>query len=84
MNIAQAVKSVLSNYVTFGGRAARFEFWWWWLVNSMVGIVIAGTAVASRDNSLLMGYYLITFLQTLAVTVRRHPRAWLGDLFVNG
>ena len=72
MNPIEAISSVLGKFVTFSGRASRSEFWWWWLFNLIVGLVVASTAIASRDNSMLMVYYLATFLPTLAVTVRRH------------
>ncbi|MBT5073389.1 MAG: DUF805 domain-containing protein [Kordiimonadaceae bacterium] len=72
MNPIEAITSVLGKYFSFQGRACRSEFWWWWLFNLIIGLVIAGTAIASRDNGILMGYYLVTFLPTLAVTVRRH------------
>lgn len=29
MQMIEAVRRVLSNYVTFSGRAARPEYWWW-------------------------------------------------------
>lgn len=72
MGPIQAVSSVLSNFATFKGRACRSEFWWWWLFTMIVGILIAGTAMTTRDNMFLMIFYVVIFIPNLAVTVRRH------------
>ncbi|MDG1707744.1 MAG: DUF805 domain-containing protein [Emcibacteraceae bacterium] len=72
MNPMEAVSSVLNNFATFKGRACRSEFWWWWLFTMIVGILIAGTAAASRDSTFLMIFYVAIFIPNLAVTVRRH------------
>ena len=39
MTFGQAIKSVLTHYATFEGRARRSEYWWWYLLNA---IIIAG------------------------------------------
>jgi uncharacterized membrane protein YhaH (DUF805 family) len=33
-----AVRTVLSKYATFGGRASRAEFWWWFLAMVIVSV----------------------------------------------
>ncbi len=38
MTFTEAVKTVLSKYATFTGRAARPEFWWWCLFTFLLGI----------------------------------------------
>ena len=38
-NMTAAVRSVLSNYVNFSGRASRPEFWWWILAVFLVSAV---------------------------------------------
>jgi uncharacterized membrane protein YhaH (DUF805 family) len=71
MSFADAVRSALSKYVTFSGRARRSEFWWFALFSIIVSIVasvldrIMGTAFVS----ILAGLALL--LPSLAVTVRR-------------
>lgn len=40
MNFMEAVKSVYGKYATFGGRAARSEYWWFVLFNIIVAIII--------------------------------------------
>ena len=49
MNFTTAVRSVLSKYVTFSGRALRSEYWWWILFVFLVALVtsiIDGAVVA--------------------------------------
>ncbi len=40
MNFTEAVSKVYSNYVTFGGRARRSEYWWWALYMLITGVVV--------------------------------------------
>jgi uncharacterized membrane protein YhaH (DUF805 family) len=77
MNFAEAVKTVLSKYAVFSGRARRSEFWWFVLFNILVSIVasiidaILGTdwSTGSGLISLIVG--LALFIPYLAVAVRR-------------
>ncbi|HEV2886421.1 MAG TPA: DUF805 domain-containing protein [Jatrophihabitans sp.] len=71
MSFADAVRSVLSKYVVFSGRARRSEFWWYALFAAIVYIV-AGIIDAAIGNQ-LVGYLvaLALLLPSLAVTVRR-------------
>ena len=44
-----AVRTVLSKYVTFSGRASRAEFWWWFLAVLLLSLVVGlidGTVLA--------------------------------------
>lgn len=74
MNIQESVKSVLSKYVTFSGRASRSEYWWFIvaLILAYVVVAIVGGAVSEQVGGVL---YLIvalgTFLPALAVLIRR-------------
>lgn len=36
MNFGQAIKTVLSKYAVFEGKASRAEYWWWFLFNAIV------------------------------------------------
>lgn len=74
MNIQQSVKSVLSKYVTFSGRASRSEYWWFIVALALAYIVaiIVGSAINEQLGGLL--YVIValgTFLPTLAVLIRR-------------
>ncbi len=74
MNMSEAVRSVLSQYATFSGRAGRPEFWWWVLATVLGSIVFNGL-----DHLLGMGelrplsslYGLAILLPQIAVSVRR-------------
>ncbi len=41
MTMQDAVRSVLSKYATFSGRAGRPEFWWWVLA-TVIALIVAG------------------------------------------
>ncbi len=71
MSFADAVRSVLSKYVTFSGRARRSEYWWFVLFTAIVYIVagIIDAAAGTQVIGLLVGLALL--LPSLAVGVRR-------------
>ncbi|MEU4568963.1 DUF805 domain-containing protein [Micromonospora sp. NPDC023956] len=80
MSFTAAVRSVLSQYVGFGGRARRAEYWWFALFSILVGIVAAildmvlGTDFEGASSSGgLVGLIvsLAILLPSLAVAVRR-------------
>jgi uncharacterized membrane protein YhaH (DUF805 family) len=82
MTFGTAVRSVLTQYVTFSGRARRSEYWWFVLFNSLIGL--AATLIDDALNtgvfSLVVGLGLL--LPGLAVGVRRlhdsgHSAWWL-------
>lgn len=39
MGFEQAIRTVLSKYATFGGRATRPEYWWWVLAYVILSVV---------------------------------------------
>lgn len=87
MNFQEAIKSCLSKYAEFKGRAPRSEFWFWYLFQFIAVIVamildnILGSDFSVDDGyggetSLIYGYLYLAvvlglFLPGLAVTVRR-------------
>jgi uncharacterized membrane protein YhaH (DUF805 family) len=71
MSIADAVRSVLTQYATFSGRARRSEYWWFYLA-----YVIASVAASIIDGILgvmVLGVILALglLIPSLAVSVRR-------------
>ena len=38
MEFKEAVRTCLSKYATFSGRASRSEYWWFYLFNGLVGV----------------------------------------------
>ena len=79
---------VLSNYVGFGGRATRTEYWLFALASVIVSIVlgIVGNVLgltigegAGATNILSLAYGLAVLLPSLAVMVRRfHDGGYSG------
>ncbi len=84
MDIQTAVRTVLSKYATFSGRAPRSEYWWWFLALLLFNLflrVIDGAFVDPLEGTgafydqaggplgILAGLALL--LPNLAVTVRR-------------
>jgi uncharacterized membrane protein YhaH (DUF805 family) len=45
--MGDAIRSVLSQYATFSGRASRAEFWWW-----VLALLIASLVVGVIDSAL--------------------------------
>jgi uncharacterized membrane protein YhaH (DUF805 family) len=80
--MGDAIRSVLSQYATFSGRAGRAEFWWWVLAAFLGSLVIGALdnalfppLVAEVDafggGPLSAIYGLALLLPNLAVNVRR-------------
>ena len=61
MGFADAVRTCLSKYVDFQGRAMRSEFWWFALFNIIVQIV---TSVVDRG---VLNYPVLSTIATLAL-----------------
>lgn len=90
--MAEAVKSVLTKYVGFSGRARRSEYWYWTLATILVTIAVAlfESALGIRYDdsgpiSTVLG--LAIFLPGLAVTFRRlHDTGrsgwWVGGFYL--
>ena len=71
MTFGDAVRSVLTQYTGFSGRARRSEFWWYSLF-AFVVYLVAGLIDAALNTTVLgivVGLGLV--LPSLAVTVRR-------------
>ena len=66
MNFADSIKTCLSKYAVFNGRASRPEYWWFFLFFIIGGIV---TSIMSETVSII--FYLAVLLPTIAVTTRR-------------
>lgn len=75
MQFTEAITSGFRNYVTFGGRAARSEYWYWALFEVLVSIVAGILDIAvfpySDFNPLSMIASIILLLPGLAVAARR-------------
>lgn len=71
MNLQEAVRSVLSQYANFEGRARRSEYWFWFLA------VIIGAIVTSIIDNIIgipltyIIFILAVLVPNIAVSVRR-------------
>lgn len=66
MTFGESIKTCLSKYGDFSGRATRSEFWWWEL---FAFLVLVGTAMVNETLSNLTSLALV--LPSLAVGARR-------------
>jgi uncharacterized membrane protein YhaH (DUF805 family) len=72
MSFGEAVSSGFHNYVTFGGRAVRSEYWYWQLFTVLVAIVASVSDAVLGAASMIYGLTtLALLLPGLAVSVRR-------------
>ena len=68
----KAYTRILQNYVVFGGRTARSQFWLFVLAQGLIVIVALIIADQLSAIGLLLALYLLgTLIPTLAATVRR-------------
>jgi uncharacterized membrane protein YhaH (DUF805 family) len=71
MNFVQAIRSGFSNYVQFGGRACRSEYWYWTLF-SILASIVANVVDATLGTGIIGGITgLALLLPGLAVSARR-------------
>ena len=75
MGFTDAVRTVLTRYAEFGGRAARPEFWWYVLFYVLVQLV-GGVLDAALFPDAVFGVLgnvaaLVLLLPTVAVSTRR-------------
>jgi uncharacterized membrane protein YhaH (DUF805 family) len=66
MTFVESIKTCLSKYADFNGRASRPEYWWFFLFIVIVGV---GLSIVSEMLSSL--FYLGTLLPSTAVATRR-------------
>jgi len=73
MTPGSAIRSVLSQYVGFSGRASRSEYWIWWGFLVVLFVAISATALLFDSTGYIVASVvaLAIFLPNLAVTVRR-------------
>ena len=62
---------VLKNYVGFGGRARRKEYWMFVLFNVAIVVVLAVVGLVIKTNIPVIIYWLAVLLPALAVVFRR-------------
>lgn len=72
MGFTEAIKSVLSKYAIFSGRARRSEFWYFFLFKILVMAVLSVLIAAVRSLAFLeVVFELAVLIPSLAVFWRR-------------
>lgn len=71
MSFVEAVRTVLSKYATFSGRARRAEYWWFSLFAVIVYVLAALVDSASGSQVAAIVAFVALILPSIAVTVRR-------------
>ena len=86
MSFIESIKTVLSKYMDFKGRARRSEYWWWTLAVGIVSwVLFYALGVASWEKAVINGdtattgagfalyslFSLAIFLPGLGVLIRR-------------
>lgn len=75
MTFFEAVKTALSKYAVFSGRARRKEYWYFFLFNGLVGFIIGflGAIMQKPKAMTLLSllFSLAFLLPSISVTVRR-------------
>ena len=84
LRFCEAIDKVFrQNYANFNGRARRSEYWFWYLFNILVESVLFLPAQVFKFQQgqipvvltvmyyIYIGFFIITFIPGLAVTVRR-------------
>ncbi len=74
MSFTDAIRTCLTKYADFNGRAGRPEFWWFVLFTTLVamGFGVIDTALFRNDTSVLGTLWgLAVLLPSLAVGARR-------------
>lgn len=79
MTFGASVKTCLSKYATFSGRASRSEYWWFYLfqILAFLGLLTLDLLFGITGNPSELGpldafWFVALFLPNLAVTVRRY------------
>lgn len=74
MSFVDAIKSVLTQYVGFNGRARRSEYWYFFLFNMILSGVLNGLATATEAGIFTALGTIVSLgllLPGLAVAIRR-------------
>ena len=74
MTFTEAIRSVITQYTGFGGRARRSEYWYYFLFECIVNFALSGLAQftgLNLFNTLIGLFNLALLLPGLAVCFRR-------------
>ena len=78
VKFGEAIGIGFKNYVNFGGRATRAEYWWWFLFTNLAGLVAGFIDGLLGTGALFAGYgvaggifYLVVIVPSLSLGARR-------------
>ena len=71
VGFGEAVKLFFTNYVNFGGRSTRSEYWWVFLFNILVSLALYPITVATGLSFLSALWSLGTLLPGIGLSIRR-------------
>ena len=77
MDIQESIKTCLTEFATFDGRASRSEYWWFqffYVIVVIIAVILDGVLVGGNleeAGALEIVSQLILILPSLAVTARR-------------
>jgi uncharacterized membrane protein YhaH (DUF805 family) len=66
MTFQDSVKTCLTKYADFSGRAGRSEYWWFFLF-----VILVGAAASVVSDTLSVLFYLGVLLPSIAAATRR-------------
>ncbi len=66
MTFTESIKTCLSKFADFNGRASRSEYWWYVLF-----IILTGANLSAINRNLAALFYLVTLLPSIAAAARR-------------
>ena len=69
--MGNAISTCFKKYATFTGRATRSEFWFFALFTLIVQLLANAIGIAAGSEAIIWLVYLVFFIPTIAVTVRR-------------
>ena len=78
MNFTQSIKTCLSKYAVFSGRARRSEYWWFVLFAILVsvGLVVLGEVLFGSDPETGQGSSLLSSVFQLAIFLPMLAAGW--------
>ena len=74
MSFIEAVRSVITNFKDFKGRARRSEFWWYYLFECIINFGLSWLSNATGIKGFVWGilvFNVVLFVHGLALLFRR-------------
>ena len=71
VGFGEAVKLFFINYVNFGGRSTRSEFWYWQLFSFLVSLILGIFTTFIGLNFILWLFSIATIIPGLSLSIRR-------------